>query len=128
MSKRQDFELLCDIKEAVQRISTYIGELSYDEFIKDKKTQDAVVRSLEIIGEAAKNLSVELKKKHRDIPWKELAGLRDRLIHQYFGVNFEIVWTIVRQELAGLAREIEKIPVENNKNKKSKTLIRGEIR
>lgn len=91
MSKRQDFELLCDIKEAIQRVSTYIGELSYDEFIKDKKTQDAIVRSLEIIGEATKNLSVELKKKHRDIPWKELTGLRDRLIHQYFGVNFEIV-------------------------------------
>jgi len=118
MSKRQDFELLCDIKEAVQRISTYIGKLSYDEFIKDKKTQDAVVRSLEIIGEAAKNLSVELRKKRCDIPWKRLTGLRDRLIHQYFGVNFEIVWTIVRQELPELARKIEKISVENNKNKR----------
>jgi len=117
MSKRQDFELLCDIKEAVQRISTYIGDLSYDEFIKDRKTQDAVVRSLEIIGEAAKNLSEGLKKKYQNIPWKELAGLRDRLIHQYFGVNFEIVWTIVRQELPELSREIEKISVENNNNK-----------
>ena len=116
MSKRQDFELLCDIKEAVQRISTYIGELSYDEFIKDKKTQDAVVRSLEIIGEAAKNLSVELKKKRRDIPWSGLAGLRDRLIHQYFGVNFDIVWRIIKQELPGLARQIEKIPVGGNKS------------
>lgn len=116
MSKRQDFELLCDIKEAVQRISTYIGELSYDEFIKDKKTQDAVVRSLEIIGEAAKNLSVELKKKRRDIPWRELAGLRDRLIHQYFGVNFDIVWRIIKQELPELARQIEKIPVGGNKS------------
>ena len=114
MSKRQDFELLCDIKEAVQRISTYIGKLSYDGFIKDKKTQDAVVRSLEIIGEAAKNLSLELKKKRRDIPWKGLAGLRDRLIHQYFGVNFDIVWKIIKQELPGLARQIEKIPTKNN--------------
>lgn len=116
MSKRQDFELLCDIKEAVQRISTYIGELSYDEFIKDKKTQDAVVRSLEIIGEAAKNLSVELKKKRRDIPWSGLAGLRDRLIHQYFGVNFDIVWRIIKHELPELARQIEKIPVGGNKS------------
>lgn len=116
MSKRQDFELLCDIKEAVQRISTYIGELSYDEFIKDKKTQDAVVRSLEIIGEAAKNLSVELKKKRRDIPWSGLAGLRDRLIHQYFGVNFDIVWRIIKQELPELAKQIEKITAGGNKS------------
>jgi len=120
MSKRQDFELLCDIREAVQRISAYISELSYDEFITDKKTQDAVVRSLEIIGEAAKNLSVELKKKHHDIPWKELAGLRDRLIHQYFGVNFDIVWRIIKQEFPVLARQIEKISVGINKSNSKK--------
>lgn len=120
MSKRQDFELLCDIKEAIQRIDDYVGNLSFDEFMKNRKTQDAVVRNLEIIGEAAKILSVGLKRKHRDIPWKELAGLRDRLIHQYFGVNFDIVWRIIKQELPELARQIEKIPVGGNKSNSKK--------
>ena len=109
MSKRQDFELLSDMKEAINRISIYLGDLNYEKFFKDVKTQDAVIRNLEIIGEAAKNLSEGLKKGHHDIPWKELAGLRDRLIHQYSGVNFEIVWIIVRQELPELLEKVEDI-------------------
>lgn len=109
MSKRQDPDLLSDIKEAMLRIKTYLENLNYEKFLKDVKTQDAVVRNLEIIGEATKNLSEGLKKKHRNIPWKELAGVRDRLIHQYFGVNFEIVWTIVKHELPELTRLIDGI-------------------
>lgn len=111
MSKRQDFELLCDIKEAIQRISGYVSRISHDKFIKDIKTQDAVIRNLEIIGEAVKILSAGLKRKHCDIPWRDLAGLRDRLIHQYSGVNLDIVWKIIKQELSELAKQIEKIPV-----------------
>ena len=110
MSKRGDFELLCDIKEASRRISVYTDKLSYDKFMKNRKTQDAVVRNLEIIGEAIKNLSIALKRKHRDVPWKEMAGLRDRLIHQYFGVNLDTVWKIIRQELPDLAGRIDRIP------------------
>ena len=110
MSKRQDSDLMCDIKEAIRRINSYLGDLNYEKFLKDAKTQDAVVRNLEIIGEATKNLSGGLKKKHRNIPWKELAGVRDRLIHQYFGVNFEIIWTIAKKELPELARQIDAIP------------------
>lgn len=109
MSKRGDSELLCDIKEASRRISVYTDKLSLDEFKKNRKTQDAVIRNLEIIGEATKNLSIALKRKHHNIPWKEMAGLRDRLIHQYFGVNFDIVWKIIRQELPELASRIDKI-------------------
>jgi uncharacterized protein with HEPN domain len=68
-----------------------------------------VVRNLEIIGEAVKNISKELKKKFFQIPWKELAGLRDRLIHKYFGVNYEVVWTIIRDELPEISLKIDKI-------------------
>lgn len=110
MSKRHDPDLLCDIKEALRRINSYLGDLNYEKFLKDAKTQDAVVRNLEIIGEATKNLSEGLKKRYRNIPWKELAGVRDRLIHQYFGVNFEIVWNIIKHELPELARQIDGIP------------------
>ena len=68
-----------------------------------------MVRNLEIIGEAVKNISKELKKKFYQIPWKELAGLRDRLIHKYFGVNYEVVWTIVKDELPKIYLKIDKI-------------------
>ena len=116
MSKRLDVDLLRDIKEAIQRIKAYLKDVSYGSFLEDIKTQDAIIRNLEIIGEAAKNASAELKKKHQKMPWKELAGVRDRLIHHYFGVNFDIVWTIATEELPALISQIEKI-LRNNKDR-----------
>jgi len=112
MSKRGDFELICDIKEAVKRIEDYLTGLMFEKFLKDIKTQDAVVRNLEIIGSAAKSVSGELIDKYNKIPWKKLAGMRDRLIHHYFGVNFDIVWEIAKQDLPDLAAEIDKIKLQ----------------
>jgi len=109
MSKRGDVESLNDIREAIARIKQYLSGLSYEVFLKDEKTQDAVIRNLEIIGEAAKNLSGDIKKRYPFLPWKKLAGIRDRLIHQYFGVNFDIVWNVARNELLRLQTEIKKI-------------------
>jgi len=77
--------------------------------LQDIKTQDAVVRNLEIIGEATKNVSQDLKKKYPQIPWKKLAGVRDRLIHHYFGVNYDIVWVIVKEELPEIISIIEEM-------------------
>ncbi len=109
MSKRADTDFLSDSKEAILRINVYVENLSYEEFLEDKKTQDAVVRNLEIIGEAAKNISEELKKKYPQIHWKDLAGVRDKLIHHYFGVNFDIVWSIVKEELPVVLSQLEEI-------------------
>jgi len=109
MPKRADIDCLNDIKEAIRRINIYIENLSYEEFLKDLKTEDAVVRNLEIIGEAAKNISEELKRKYSQIPWKDLAGVRDRLIHHYFGVNFDIVWNIAKKELPEIILQVEEI-------------------
>lgn len=109
MSKRGDKEFLSDIKESIKRIEFYIENLEYKEFLNDIKVQDAVIRNLEIIGETVKNISDEIKEKYPDIPWEELSGLRDRLIHHYFGVNYDIVWTIVKTELPNIAMLIEQI-------------------
>ncbi len=109
MSKRADTDFLNDSKEAILRINVYVENLSYEEFLNDIKTQDAVVRNLEIIGEAIKNISEELKKKYPKIPWKDLAGVRDKLIHHYFGVNLDIVWNIVKEELPGIILQLEEI-------------------
>ncbi len=109
MPKRGNLEYVRDIKEAIKRIERYTKGNSYQNFLKDTKTQDAVVRNLEIIGEAAKNISTDFKKKYKDIEWKSIAGMRDRLVHKYFGVNWEIVWAVTKEKLPRLKSQVKKI-------------------
>ncbi len=112
MSKRQDRDYLGDIQEAIQRIAAYTAGLTFEQFLKDTKTQDAIVRNLEVIGEATKNLSGRLTKSHPHLPWKDLAGVRDKMIHHYFGINYEVVWTIATNELPDLLARIEHLLAE----------------
>lgn len=114
MSNRTDMELLYDIQEALRRIKVYTHEMTYNAFLSDTRTQDAVIRNLEIIGEAAKKLSGDLRDRHPNVPWKKMAGTRDRLIHDYIGVDLEIVWQIVITELSDLALQITKIGVNSS--------------
>ncbi len=109
MSKRMDKEFLLDIQEAIRRIELYTKGLKYEDFLQRIETQDAVLRNLEIIGEAVKNMSLNLKKKYQDIPWKDIARMRDKIIHFYFGVNLDIVWKIVEDKLPQLKKQIEDI-------------------
>lgn len=88
---------------------SYTAGMTYEAFLADEKTQDAVIRNLEVVGEATKKLSATLRAKYPDIPWKSMAGVRDRLIHHYFGVNLDIVWAIVTVELPKVALRLEKI-------------------
>jgi uncharacterized protein with HEPN domain len=83
--------------------------MTYKSFLMDTKTQDAVIRNLEIIGEATKNLSEELRNEYPGVPWTSMAGVRDRLIHRYFGVNLDIVWQIANSEIAEVASQLDKI-------------------
>jgi len=112
MSERRDKDFLLDIQEAVERIIRYTAGLSHDQFLRDTKTQDAVVRNLEVIGEATKNLSDAFVQAHPQIPWRNLAGLRDKLIHHYFGISWGIVWTIISEQLPELLAQIDRIVQE----------------
>lgn len=109
MSNRTDKEFLYDIQEAVRRIKAYTHQMTYEKFLTDTRTQDAVIRNLEVIGEATKKLSAELRSRYPNVPWKEMAGARDRLIHHYFGVDIEVVWKISIAELSNLTLQIAKI-------------------
>ena len=109
MSNRTNTEFLSDIQEAVRRIKVYINGMTYEIFLTDTKTQDAVIRNLEVIGEAVKNLSMEFRDQYPNVPWKSIAGVRDRLIHHYFGVDLEIVWNIVMAELPDVALQVAEI-------------------
>lgn len=109
MSSRRDRDYLQDICGAIERIQRYVGDMSREQFEQDEKTQDAVIRNLEVIGEAAKHISASTRRDNPTIPWRDLAGVRDKLIHQYFGVNYAIVWKIVREELPPLLPQLAEI-------------------
>ena len=111
MSKGQrDIKLfLTDIIEAIRKIDSYTDKMTCQEFIKDERTKDAVLRNMEVIGEAVKNIPDNIKGIYPDIDWKGAAGMRDKLIHEYFGVSFYVVWETVRGALPPLKNGIEKI-------------------
>lgn len=106
MSERGDVPALKDILEAIGRVQRYVGTMSLSDFMGNTEKQDAVVRNLEIIGEAVRSVSPEFRRKHNDVEWGQIAGLRDKLIHHYFGVNLKIVWDVVQEKLPGLKKQV----------------------
>ena len=103
---------LQDILESIQKIQDYTSGINFVKFAKDAEMQDAVMRRLEIIGEAVKNISPELKNHYQDIPWKKIAGMRDVLIHEYAGVLLDRVWQAVERDLPDLKSKIETVSKE----------------
>ena len=88
-----------DILQSIHQIESFVEGLQYEEFRKDDKTASAVIRKLEIIGEAAKQIPTRIRQTHPELPWTEMARMRDKLIHSYFGVDHEIVWKVVKERL-----------------------------
>ena len=107
MPKRTDKEYLKDILIACENIIEYIKNYNFDAFMKDRKTQDAVLRNIEIIGEAVKSISDNIKRRYPEIEWREIAKTRDKLIHSYFGVDLDVVWDIVTIDIPRLRQQIE---------------------
>jgi len=98
-----------DVLKAILNVEEYVGNLGFEEFRENKLVRDAVIRNLEVIGEAVKNIPKEIKKEHSEIEWREIAGLRDILIHRYFEVNTRILWDIVKNKLPDLKKKVSKI-------------------
>jgi len=108
MSLNQN-EYLRHILDEIIFLNESTKGLSYDEFVADQTRMRAFSRSLEIIGEASKKISEEFKQKHNNIEWKAMAGMRDKLIHDYFGVDFELIWDVVQNKLPTLETKIQEI-------------------
>jgi len=104
-----------DIKQATTKIEKYTKNLSFTEFKNNDLVIDAVVRNLEIIGEAAKRIPNQAKQKATNIEWKKIAGLRDILIHEYFGVDLEIIWDIIKNKLPQLNKKVNQILKEQTR-------------
>ena len=98
-----------DILESICKIEKYTENLSFDDFVKNELIQDGVARNLEIIGEAVKNISDDIKRRHSKVEWKKIAGLRDILIHAYFGIDVDIVWDVVKNKIPKLKENIVEI-------------------
>ena len=107
MSEKRDIrDYLVDMGDAVESICEFAGNMSYQEFCQDKKTIYAVTRCFEILGEAAKHIDEDVRINYPRVPWKMIAGMRDKLIHEYFGIALEIVWSAVQDDVPELKRDL----------------------
>jgi len=109
MSKRDNLLLIDDMYKASLKVRVYTEGMSFDEFASDSKTVDAVVRNFEIIGEASNRIDEDFRQKNPEIEWRRIIGLRNRIVHEYFGVDLEIIWAIVTDYIDELISWLETI-------------------
>lgn len=115
--KREVSLYVSDILEYMEKAEKFVADLTFDEFIADEKTSYAVVRCLEIVGEATKNVPKTLRNEYTAIPWKEMAGMRDVISHIYFGVNMKKVWKAVKEDIPAIKPMIAKVLEDMRKEK-----------
>jgi uncharacterized protein with HEPN domain len=116
-NKREIIDFLEDAVNAMDKAEFFIGDMRYEDFAKDEKTIFAVIRAIEIIGEAIKHVASEIRQEFGDIPWRGIAGMRDVLVHEYFGVDFETVWKTVKEDMPSVRPQI--VGLMNHLKKKS---------
>jgi len=109
MSRRDRNILLNDILESLKKIKKYTDGMTFEDFLKDDKTIDACVRNFEIIGEVSSKIDEDFKLLHPEIEWNRMKGLRNRLIHDYSGIDYELVWIVISEYLDDLENQIQKI-------------------
>jgi len=100
---------LDDIQESIHKIETYVKGYDYGKFIEDGKTIDAVIRNFSIIGEAANRIPPEVQEEHSQIPWFEMIGMRNKVVHEYSGINEEILWKTIQEDLPKLKEQLKEL-------------------
>src|SRR4030066_647249 len=107
--KRNHKLFVKDILDCIEKIDEFIGSMDFEKFIEDDKTKSAVVRKLEIIGEATKNIPKQIRQKYRKLPWADMAGMRDKISPFFFGIDYTIVWEVIKERLPEIKPTIQKI-------------------
>ena len=100
------------IIENISDIENFSKDINKEDFLKNKEKQNAIIRSLEIVGEAIKNIPLNIKIKYKEVPWREIAGTRDIISHHYFGVDLELIWKIVKENLSSLKKQMQEIKTD----------------
>lgn len=108
-TKREYKDYVADIADSIEKIERFVVNFDFEKFEKDEKTIYAVVRAIEIIGEAVKNIPASVKKSHKEIPWKDATAMRNKLIHEYFGVNIKVVWKTIKEDIPELKERISEL-------------------
>ena len=116
MPRREDDLYLLDIKSSIQKIENFIKGLTFRDFQKNIMATDAVIRNLEVIGEAARHISLDLQKKYKEIPWKMIVEMRNKMTHEYFGIDLVILWNTITKDIPLLKKQIKIILAAKNKN------------
>lgn len=109
MKERTLLDYLEDIERAIEAIGDFVDGISYEDFEKDLKTQYAVLKAIEIIGEATRKIPDDFRKKHSEVPWKEVVGMRDKLVHDYMGVDLQTVWDTATKNIPPLKNKIQEL-------------------
>jgi uncharacterized protein with HEPN domain len=107
--RREVGDYIQDVIDAMEKGMKFIEDMEFEEFVKDDKTVFAVIRALEVIGEAIKNIPEEIRGKYPEIPWRDMGGMRDKLIHSYFGVNLKMIWKTIKEEIPPLKPLFERM-------------------
>jgi uncharacterized protein with HEPN domain len=115
--KKDNSVYLRHILDATRQIKDYMRSVSHEQFLQNKLLQDGVIRQLEIVGEASRNLSDKLRQRHTEVPWSQIIGLRNRIAHAYFSVELRIVWDIIQNDLPLLSQQVELILEEIEKSR-----------
>ncbi|MEW5761429.1 MAG: DUF86 domain-containing protein [Candidatus Thermoplasmatota archaeon] len=109
MKKRDYRDYINDIINSINDTVSFTENMTFSDFVKDRKTINAVIRSIEVIGEATKNIPIYIKDKYPSVPWKKMAGMRDKMIHEYFGIDIEILWKTAKEVIPQLKPLAQKV-------------------
>ena len=109
MPKRDDDLLVSDMVECCRKILNYVANMNFDAFVEDDRTVDAVIRNFEVLGEASRFISLEIKTKNPFVEWRKIGDFRNILIHDYFGINYETMWKIIKEELSDQLEFLEQV-------------------
>ena len=109
---REYKDYVVDMIDAVEKAESFVKGMNFESFEKDAKTMFAVIRAFEIMGEAVKNIPASVRNKYKAVPWKEMAGMRDKLIHEYFGIKPRVVWKTIKQDLPKIKPYLKAILAE----------------
>jgi len=114
-SRKRDYkDFLMDIYYSIELIEKFVNDFDFEKFKQDEKTKDAVIMRIGILGEAVNNLPKKFRKEHKEIPWQKIADMRNKLIHEYFGIDVEVVWETIKEDIPELKRKILELIKELN--------------